>query len=205
LAPYNVRDAAFNVVNVYTSNLAKEDNSNFIIHFEKKKAPSDLIAIYSKHYKSKGVFVPTFFGKEPEELPNKLEYDARFVRKRYDHFYLCIPKKLGKHNEPSQNKVIAFDPGMRPFCTKYDPDGIIVEVGKSDISRIYKLCYHYESCRVNGPNLRPKMRRDTDTKKQEQECNVAFEIWLMNSTKKQQNGFAKIIVLYSYPNLRLKR
>jgi hypothetical protein len=28
---------------------------------------------------------------------------------------------------------------------------------------------------------------------------------LMNSTKKQQNGFAKIIVLYSYPNLRLKR
>jgi putative transposase len=40
------------------------------------------------------------------------------------------------------------------------------------------------SCRVNGPNLRPNMRRDTDTKKQEQGFNVAFEIWLMDSTKK---------------------
>jgi putative transposase len=29
------------------------------------------------------------------------------------------------------------------------------------------------------------MRRDTDTKKQEQGFNVAFEIWLMNSTKKK--------------------
>jgi putative transposase len=33
---------------------------------------------------------------------------------------------------------------MRTFCTGYDPDGIIVEVGKSDISRIDKLCYHYD-------------------------------------------------------------
>jgi hypothetical protein len=38
-----------------------------------------------------------------------------------------------------KTKVIAFDPGMRTFCTGYDPDGIIVEVGKSDISRIYRL------------------------------------------------------------------
>jgi hypothetical protein len=60
-------------------------------------------------------------------------------------------------------------------------------------------------CRVNGPNLRPSIRRDTDTKKQEQGFNVALEIWLMNSTKKQQNGSAKITVLYSYPNLRLRR
>jgi hypothetical protein len=61
------------------------------------------------------------------------------------------------------------------------------------------------SCRVNSPNLRPNMRRDTDTKKQEQGFNVAFKIWLMNSTKNQQNGFAKITVLYSYSNLRLRR
>jgi transposase len=87
-------------------------------------------------------------GKEPiksaEDLLNKLEYDARLVRKRYGHFYLCIPKKLDKYNGPPQNKVIAFDPGMRTFCTGYDPNGIIVEVGKSDISRIYRLCYSYD-------------------------------------------------------------
>jgi hypothetical protein len=53
--PYDIRDTALNdVVNAYTNNLAKEDNKNFVIGFKKKKAPSDSIAIYSKHYKSKG-------------------------------------------------------------------------------------------------------------------------------------------------------
>jgi putative transposase len=143
--PYHIRDEALNdVVKAYTSNLAKKNNNNFIIHFKKKKAPSDSIAIYANNYKSKGVIFPRFFGKEPiksaEKLPDKLEYDARLVRKRYGYFYLCIPKKLDKYNGLSQNKVIAFDPGVRTFCTGYDPDGIIVEVGKSDISRIYRLC-----------------------------------------------------------------
>jgi putative transposase len=135
-------------MNAYTSNLAKKDNNNFTIHFKKKKAPSDSIAINAKNYKSKGVIFSRVFGKEPiksaEELPDKLEYDARLVRKRYGHFYLCIPKKLDKCNGPSQNKVIAFNPGVRTFCTGYDSDEIIVEVGKSDISRIYRLCNSYD-------------------------------------------------------------
>jgi hypothetical protein len=52
--PYDIRDAALNdVVNAYTSNLEKDDNNNSTIHFKKKKAPSDSIAIYAKNYKSK--------------------------------------------------------------------------------------------------------------------------------------------------------
>jgi hypothetical protein len=104
--PYDIRDAALNdVVKAYMSNLAKENNNNFIIHFKKKKAPSDSIAIHANNYKSKGVIFPTFYGEEPiksaEQLPDKLEYDARLVRKRYGHFYLCIPKKPDKYNWPS--------------------------------------------------------------------------------------------------------
>jgi putative transposase len=174
--PCDVRDAALNdVVNDCTSNLAKEDNKNFVIGFKKKKkkkkkkAPSDLIAIYAKHYKSSGVIFPRFFGKEPiksaEQLPDKLEYDARLVRKRLGHFYLCIPKKLDKYNGPSQNKVIAFDPGMRTFCTGYDPDGIIVEVGKSDISRIYRLCYHYDKLQSKWSQPEVKHRKRYRCKK----------------------------------------
>jgi hypothetical protein len=67
-------------VKAYASNLAKRNN------------------------KSKEVIFPTFFGKEPikseENLPDKLEYDARLVRKSYGHFYLYIPKKLDKYNGP---------------------------------------------------------------------------------------------------------
>jgi hypothetical protein len=48
--PYDIRDAALNdVVNAYTSNLAKKDNNNFTINFKKKKAPNDSIAIYAKN------------------------------------------------------------------------------------------------------------------------------------------------------------
>jgi hypothetical protein len=80
-------------VNAYKSNLAKENNNNFIIHFKKRKAPSDSIAIYANNYKLKGVIFPRFFGKEPiksaEKVPDKLEYDARLVRKRIGYFFLC--------------------------------------------------------------------------------------------------------------------
>jgi hypothetical protein len=91
--PYDIRDAALNdVVKAYTSNLAKKNNNNFIIHFKKKKTPSDSIAIYANNYKSKGVIFPMVFGEEPiksaEELPDKLEYNARLARKLYGHFYL---------------------------------------------------------------------------------------------------------------------
>jgi transposase len=158
-------------VKAYTSNLAKKDNNNFTIHFKKKKkAPSDSIAIQAKNYKSKGVIFPRFFGEEPiksaEKLPDKLEYDARLVRKRYGHFYLCIPKKLGKYNGPSQNKVIAFDPGMRTFFTGYDSDGIIVELGKSDISRIYRLCNSYDKLQSKWPQ--PEINHSVLTSMQKQ-------------------------------------
>jgi hypothetical protein len=63
---YHIRDAALNdVVKAYTSDLAKENNNNFTIHFKKKKAPSDSIAIYANNYKSKGVIFPRFFEKKP--------------------------------------------------------------------------------------------------------------------------------------------
>jgi hypothetical protein len=51
-------------VKAYTSNLAKENNNNFTIHFKKKKAPSDSIAIYADDYKSKGVIFPRFLAKK---------------------------------------------------------------------------------------------------------------------------------------------
>jgi hypothetical protein len=144
--PYDVRDTALNdVVKAYTSNLAKEDNKNFVIGLKKKKAPSDSIAIYAKNNNSQGVIFLRVFGKESiksaEELPYKLEYDARLVRERYGHFYLCIPKKLDKYNGPSQNKVIAFGPGVRIFCTGYYPDGIIVELGKSETCKNYNTIF----------------------------------------------------------------
>jgi putative transposase len=179
-----------------------------VIGFKKKKAPSDSITIYSKHYKSKGVIFPRVFGKEPiksaEELPDKLEYDARLVRKRYGYFYLCISKKLDKYNGPSQNKIIAFNPGIVTFCIRYDLDGIIVEVGKSDIS-IYRLCYHYDKYQSKWSQPEVKHRKRYNYKKAGARIQRRIRNLVDEFHKKTTNGFAKITVLYSYPNLRLRR
>jgi putative transposase len=174
-------------VKAYTSNLSKKNNNNFTIHFKKKKAPSDSIAIYAKNYKSKRVIFPKFFGKEPiksaEELPDELEYDARLIRKRYGYFYLCIPKKLDKYKGLSQNKVIAFDPGMRTFCTGYDPNGMIVEVEKSDISRIDKFCYHYDKLQSKWSQPKVKNRKRYRCKRARARMQRRIRN-LMTSTKK---------------------
>lgn len=98
-------------------------NNNFTINFKKKRTPSDSISINAANYKAKREFCPKFFKikkiektiKNAENFSDELDYDSRLVRKRYDHFFLCIPDKLDKYNGPSPNKVIAFDPRIRIF------------------------------------------------------------------------------------------
>jgi hypothetical protein len=86
-------------------------------------------------------------------------------------------------NTMDRHKVIAFDPGMRTSCIGCHPDGIIVEVGKSDISGIYRLCYSYDDLQSKWSQPTTK-HSNTNTKTQEQGCDVAFEIRLMNFIKK---------------------
>jgi hypothetical protein len=85
---------------------------------------------------SKGVFHPTFFGKgsikSAQDLSDKLEYDSRLVKHVLAISTFAFPKD-STNNGPSQNKAIAFDPGIRTFCTGYDPDGIIMKLGESDM------------------------------------------------------------------------
>ena len=87
----------------------------------KKMAPSNLISLFffSKNYTSKKVFFSKFLGnvsiKIAKEHSNKLECDARLVRKSPSYLYPWISKRVGKYNGPSQNKGIAFDRWIGPF------------------------------------------------------------------------------------------
>jgi hypothetical protein len=58
-----------------------------------------------------------------------------------------------------QNKVIAFDAGMRTFCTEYDLDGIIIELGKSDISRIKFETWLMNSTKKKKKNSKMGLRK----------------------------------------------
>ena len=146
--PYDVRDEAMrDLLKAYKTNFAAK-RQHFEMKFKSKKAPSDSIAILSKHYKSKGIFFPSFWGKAPikarEELPDKPEYDSRIVRTRLGHFYFCIPTPIVINSNTHKHNIIALDPGIRTFCTGYDPAGRALEWGRGDIGRIYRLCYAYD-------------------------------------------------------------
>ena len=68
--PYDVRDEGMNdLLKAYQTNFAKRKKQGpshtFKIQFRSKKSDSQSIVIHSKHWKSIGVFYPTFFGKDP--------------------------------------------------------------------------------------------------------------------------------------------
>jgi hypothetical protein len=94
---------------------------------------------------------------------------------------------------------------MRTVCTGYDPDGMIVEVGKSDISRIYRLCNSYDKLQSKWSQPTTKHAKRYSYKKAGARIQFRIRNLVDEFHKKQQNGFAKITVLYSYPNLRLRR
>ena len=146
--PYDIRDEAMNdLLKAYQTNFALK-RKQFTIKYKSKKSPQDSIALLAKHYKSRGIFHPTCWGNVPlkssEPLPDKLEYDARIMKTRHGQFYLCIPMPLdvkAMERTSEANRVIALDPGVRTFCTGYDPSGMMLEFGVGDIQRIHRLCF----------------------------------------------------------------
>ena len=47
-----------------------------------------------------------------------------------EHLFIYAFLRLIKYNGTSQNKIIAFDPGVRTFCIGYDPDDIVIKLRK---------------------------------------------------------------------------
>lgn len=149
--PYDVRDEAMrDLLKAYKSNFASK-REKFDIKFKSKKMRTQSIVIHNKHWKN-GTFHPTFFGKDPirgsEPLPEKLGFDCRLQMDNLQEFYLCliIPIEIRSDSQRPDfdertKKMIALDPGVRTFMTGYDPNNRCIKWGKSDIGRIYRLCY----------------------------------------------------------------
>ena len=86
--------------------------------------------------------------KSSELLPEGIKYDTRLQLTRSGEFYLCLLMPLAIRSEnqrPSCNNtvvdgIISLDPGIHTFMTGYMPNGMVVEWGKNDITRIYHLC-----------------------------------------------------------------
>ena len=146
--PYDVRDEAMrDVVKAVAANRAAK-RERFSLKFRSKKDATQSLVVHSKHWQHKrGVFATIFgagvlHGHQP--LPDVLPYDSRLQRTRLGKWFLCIPQPLEVRSDnqaPPLPNVIALDPGVRTFATGFSPTHGVVEWGKGDISRIYRLCY----------------------------------------------------------------
>ena len=65
---------------------------------------------------------------------------------KLNRWFISIPIELEirSENQRPENNIISLDPGVRTFMTGYDPEGRVIEVGKGDIGRIFRLSYKYD-------------------------------------------------------------
>lgn len=93
-----------------------------------------------------------------QTLPQSCDYGTQLVRDRR-RWFAVIPEYVPI--EPTtQNKVIALDPGVRTFLTGYDGETVL-EIGKGDIERIIRLCFHLDKLisRAYQKQVKSKQRR----------------------------------------------
>lgn len=133
----------------------KKDKKNFELQPRSlKRSVQESIAIpHSEWTRKRGYF--SFFRKmqkadrkkrkkranRPRRLPEQVLHDFRLVRRR-GTYYLCIPEPLEVQSEnqaPATRRIVALDPGVRTFLTGYDPSGETVEIGKNDVTSLYRL------------------------------------------------------------------
>lgn len=149
--PYDIRDSAvIDVYNAIKSSRALHKNTGkaFELSFRSyKRDKSESFSVLHRCWRD-GVVYPHAWGREPlrgfEKLPEVLNHDCRLQRTWLNEFYLCIPIDRQPSEEPrSVAKVIALDPGVRTFMTGYDPDGVVLEWGVGDMTRIGRLQHAY--------------------------------------------------------------
>jgi putative transposase len=155
--PRDIRARACDdLILAYAANFAQRAKTpahTFDIHFRSRKQPQQSIYIGARHY-NRAVIYPSKFGSVPlrssEPLPERLAHDARLIRTRLGHYFLCLPidVKRDENQVPVDIfRIASLDPGVRTPHMLYDPSGKIVAFGQHDISRIYRLCHYLDRLR----------------------------------------------------------
>ena len=112
--------------------------------FRSRKKSEQSCFIPKSAISAKGIY-PTISGKGihfHEELPVDLK-DSRLIW-RYEKWWMAIPfiEKLAV-GENQATRIVALDPGIRSFITFYSPT-YSGHLGKSDFSRIQRLCHYLD-------------------------------------------------------------
>ena len=140
--PYNPRGAAvFQAFEAHKAARKSGGSAKFRSRFDISKT----IKFQISNWKS-GTFYPQATKglnfKASEKIDELLTHDPSLSIINGQWFICYLVDKL-KPTPTAGNKVLAIDPGIRTFITGFDGNEIL-EIGKGDIGRIYRLCNHLD-------------------------------------------------------------
>jgi transposase len=205
--PYDIRDeAALDLIRAQKSvetKKTKGDKASFYANFnyQRHHRKNKKIVIHAKHYKSAGLFWPSYFGSTPfkcrEKLPEKLDYSANLTLNWLGQVHLHVPRPLEKHTErqPAPHAVAAIDPGVRTFGTVYDPQSnLYTEWGKGAMARLQQIAWDTDqlktriASRIIGHRKRYRLRKvlhrkDYKIQNMVKDFHYRFANWLCQNYK----------------------
>ena len=140
--PYNPRQMA--VFQAFEAHKAAK-KSKGIAKFRSRFDVSQTIRFQVSNWKS-GTFYPqvtkglSFKGSEPIIEVMEHEPTLSLINGQW---FICYAVDTAKPLQTQSNLAMALDPGVRTFLTGFDGSDII-EIGKGDIGRIYRLARHLD-------------------------------------------------------------
>jgi putative transposase len=162
--------------------------------FRSCKSPRQTIKFNDKNY-SQGTWYSRltknlkFLSTEP--VPLNSNFGTQLVKMKGGQWFGIFLEEI-KPKENNLTNIIAIDPGVRTFLTGCDGQSFI-EIGKSDIGRITRLCQHLDNlisriAKSNTSRQRQKMRKAAGRIRQKirnliDECHKQAAAWLTNNYK----------------------
>jgi len=155
---YEIKDEALrDLIKNYKSNFAKK--KAFKLKFRSKKYSSDSFSVLSKHWnRTKGFYGELFNLKCEKELPKKLEHTCRIIKTKRNEYFICIPRYIEIKESP-KDKLVAIDPGIRTFGTCYDPEGLIIKIGKETSYKIGEILLYRKKIRSKRDLSKGKFKK----------------------------------------------
>lgn len=171
--PKEVRTEAIKEVctNVATNRkkVKNGDIPSFNMNYKTKKSLTNTITIPKsavKYENNKLVIYKTLLGNikipKREKIP-LIDSDIKLMMCKPNIWFVVIPYSRNdviKSDENQITRVISLDPGSRTFLTGYSPSGTVIEIGKNDINRIFRLCLIVDKLKskIDDKNIKCRKR-----------------------------------------------
>lgn len=149
--PYNPRQAA--VFQAFDAHKAAKKSGGFA-KYRSRFDVSKTIRFQRSNWKNKTFYPRKTKGlvyKSAENIDNSINHDPTLSLIN-GQWFICYLVEALKPIPTKGERVLAIDPGIRTFITGFDGNRI-VEIGKGDIGRIYRLCSHLDKLMSKIGNL----------------------------------------------------